>query len=220
MRGEKILQLVVEVGIVLTALFALSVPVPNTIYLFILLYTLGYWQRRRLQGWLRGWVVKRQPRLEGLLFLLIGWLGGLGLELVLVQLPFHPRLGVDILIGAGFYPAYFLFWYHLVKQQKFNFLEVFYLSGLSRVIFDSLVSRKLFVATGLLAFGGRLVATFILFGALTTLPYLFLVAPAAQQRQEHTLREYLVGLTPLFLAAGVLLVWIGLLKGMVALLAG
>lgn len=152
-------------------------------------------------------------------YILTGWLGAVFLELILGLAPFHPKPVANYLVGLGFYLPYFAFWLVLVKRYQFTFLEVFCLSGLGRLIFDFLVTHKILTAAAVTtsALASFLVVviqtliTFVLFGALTTLPALCLVRQE-EKSHEKPLKQYLIGLTPHFLASGVFVIWTIILK--------
>lgn len=152
-------------------------------------------------------------------FILTGWLGAVLLELVLGLSPFHPKPIANYLVGLGFYLPYFAFWLALIKRYQFTFLEVFCLSGLGRLIFDLLVTRKILTAAAVTTYPlaaflvvvVQALLTLIIFGALTALPALFLKT-SENKNHNKPLKQYLVGLTPHFLASGVFVIWTIILK--------
>jgi hypothetical protein len=152
-------------------------------------------------------------------FILVGWLEAVLLELILGVSPFHPRPIANYLVGLGFYLPYFAFWLALIRRYQFTLLEVFCLGGLGRLVFDFLVTRKILTAaavttSALAAFLVIIIQsllTLVLFGALTTLPAL-LLRTSSNKSHHKPLKQYLLGLTPHFLAAGVFIVWTIILK--------
>jgi len=156
---------------------------------------------------------------SAIIFILIGWLVAVLLGLILGIPPFYPKPIANYLVGLGFYLPYFAFWWVVVKRYQFTLLEVFYLGGLGRLIFDFLITRKILTAAAvttstLAAFLVVIIQsllTLLVFGALTTLPALLLKA-SANKSHHKPLTQYLAGLTPHFLAAGVFIVWTIILK--------
>ncbi len=150
---------------------------------------------------------------------LAGWLGAIFLEFCLGLSPFHPKPIANYMVGLGFYLPYFAFWLALIKRYRFSFWETFYLGGLGRLVFDFLITRKILISaavttTALAAFLVVIIQalfTLVIFGALTALPGLFLKT-SENKGCDKPLKQYLVGLTPHFLAAGVFVVWTIILK--------
>jgi hypothetical protein len=125
----------------------------------------------------------------------------------------------NYLIGLGFYLPYFAIWLIFVKRSQFSILEVFYLSGFAKVLFDIFITHKLLrffslaanPISALLVFLAQIILTLVLFGMLTTLPACFLKTPN-NQKHDKPLKHYFIGLTPNFLATGVLIIWVIILK--------
>lgn len=214
--SEKILYLITILLIIITLVLSLSFPSKNSICLFLLVFGIVYWQRKRLQNFFQK---IKSPKAYYAIYVLTGWLWALFLEYSLKLSVFHPKPFVNILIGAGFYLPYFAIWLLLIKRYQFTFFELFYLSGLGRLIFDLLITHKLlisaatatYILSAFLIFLLQAIITLVLFGILTTLPALSLV----RQEEKHNnkpLKEYLIGLTPNFLATGVFIVWAMILK--------
>ena len=184
--------------------------------IFFLVFGIVCWQRKRLQNFFQK---IENPKISDTLFILTGWLWAIFLESSLGLSPFHLRPIANYLIGLGFYLPYFVIWLALIKRYKFTFFEIFYLSGLGRFIFDLLITRKLitaaasttYVLSALLVFFIQAIFIFILSGTLTILPVLYLRSPE-NKNHDKPLRHYLVGLTPSFLATGVFIVWVIILK--------
>jgi hypothetical protein len=184
--------------------------------IFPIIFIIFYWQRKRLQDFFQK---IKNPSMAGAFFILIGWVWALFLELTAGLSPFHPAPLANYLIGLGFYLPYFSIWLILINRFRFSVLEVFFLSGSSKVLFDILITRKLFKVfslasspiSALLVFIAQVILTLVLFGMLTALPALFL---KAQDDQEHnkSLKQYLLGLTPNFLTTLVLVIWMIVLK--------
>ena len=172
--------------------------------------------KRGLQGFFQE---IKDPKISGILFILTGWLGAIFLEFCLGLSPFHPQPIANYLIGLGFYLPYFAIWLALIKRYQFGFLEVFCLSGLGRLIFDFFITRKILAAaaattSALAAFLVIVIQaaiTFVLFGALTMLPALHLIRQK-EKGHEKPFKQYLIGLTPYFLASGVFIIWTIVLK--------
>jgi len=186
------------------------------ILVFFFLFLLTYWQRKRWQEFFQK---IKNPKASWVVYLLTGWLGAIFLEFSLGISPFHPRPIANYLIGLGFYLPYFAFWRLLINHFQFTFLEIFYLGGFGKLLFDSLITRKLLVAasvatnalSGLLIFTSQAIVTLILFGALTTIPTLYL---ASHENKAHNkpLKQYLIGFAPILLATLVFIIWTIILK--------
>lgn len=214
--SEKILYTVTILLIITTLLLSLSFPAKNSIYPFLLVFILIYWQRRRLQSFFQK---IQNPKISYALYILTGWLWAIFLEFNLGPSPFHPKPIANYLVGIGFYLPYFAVWLALIKRCQFTIFEVFYLSGFGRLIFDLLITRRLLISVAVttnvlsafLIFSVQAVVSLTLFGVLTTLPALYLTT---QENNHHNkpLKGYLLGLTPGFLAAGVFIVWTAVLK--------
>lgn len=212
----KALKGITLFSFLVTLLVSLSFPTGNSIYFYLFVFALFYWQRKHLQSF-TGRVKNTKVRM--LTFLLIGWVGAVLLEFNLVNLPFSPKPLTNIFLGIGYYLPYFALWFILLKRYRFNLLEVFYLSGLSKLLIDALVTKKLFVSfttasgPGLAIIGVvlQIIATVAVMGALTTFPMLFLPADS-DNKHEKPLKEYLLGLTPGFLAVGIFILWAAMLK--------
>jgi hypothetical protein len=198
-----------------TLVVSLSFPGGNRIYFYLFTFALFYWQSKRLQkftGRVEG------VRMKTLVFLLTSWAGAIFLEFSLVHLPFSPKPAADIFLGVGYYLPYFAIWYVLLRRYRFNFLEIFYLAGFGKLTFDLLITRKLLIAASVattilsswLIFISQALITLVLFGMLTTLPALFL--PLGENNHNKPARQYLIGLTPSFLAAAVFVIWTIILK--------
>jgi hypothetical protein len=213
---EKVLYLITTLLIITTFLLSLSFSTKNSLYLFLLVFGIIYWQKKRFQEFFQK---IQNPKIAKVVYVLTGWLWAIFLELNLGLFPFHPKPIANYLVGIGFYLPYFAIWLVLIKRYQFTSFEIFYLSGLSRLIFDLIITRKLltaaFVATNVLSVflivATQAIVTLVLLGVLTALPSLFL---ADQERKSHNkpLKEYLIGLTPNFLATGVFIVWVIILK--------
>jgi len=205
--SEKILRAVTILLILLVFLLSLTFPRQNRIYLFLLVFGFFFWQRK----WLQTFFQKlKNPKIALAVFLFTGWLGALFLEFCWGRLPFSPRPITNLIIGLGFYLPYFCLWRKFVDKYKFNFLEIFYLSGLGKLLFDGFITHKLFAATGMIAFITRVVATIVLFGSLTTLP-IFLIGEQKSNYHKPT-KEYFMGILPTFLAVAAFIAWVIILK--------
>lgn len=214
--SEKLLYLITTLLIVAVFLLSLSFPFRNSFFLFLLAFALIYWQRRRLQSFFQK---IKKPKISYAIYILTGWLWAIFLELNLGRLPFNPKPIANLIIGSGFYLPYFAVWLVLIKYYQFSVFEIFYLSGFSKVIFDVLISRKLFrfsfiasnPLSAFLIFIVQAIVVFVIFGVLTTLPAFFF---KSQDGQSHNkpLKQYLIGLTPNFLAGGVFILWTIILK--------
>lgn len=204
--SEKVLYLITILLVLATILLSLAFSPKKGILVFFLVFLLVYWQKKR---WQTGWVV----------YLLTGWLGAILLEFSLGISPFHPKPIANYLIGLGFYLPYFAIWLMFIKRYQYDFWEIFYLSGFGKVVFDLVITRKLLIAasvatntlSSLLIFASQAIITFVLFGMLTTLPALSL---KVQEGSKHNkpVKQYLIGLTPNFLASGAFIVWTIILK--------
>lgn len=212
--SEKVLYLITLLLFVV-GFFLSFVFYPKKSWLFFFIFLLIYWQRKRLQDFFR----KKTLKASWAAFILAGWVGAIFLEFSLEISPFHPKPLANYFIGLGFYLPYFAIWRKFIKDYQYSFFEIFYLSGFGRLVFDLVITRKLLIAafvttnplSALLVFFSQAVVTLVLFGMLTTLPALCLTG---QENKSHSkpLREYLVGLGPGFLAAGVFIVWTIILK--------
>lgn len=213
---QKILTGIALFFFLVTLLVSLSFPTGNSIYFYLLIFTLLYWQRRRLQS-ITSRVKNSKARV--LTFLLIGWVGAIFLEFNLAKLPFSPKPLVNIFAGIGYHLPYFAFWYFLLRRYRFNFLEVFYLSGLSRLLFDALITQKLFtslvstsgLSLAIISLTVQIITTIVVMGTLTTVPML-LLSSAQDNKHEKPAKQYLLGLAPGFLAVGIFILWAAVLK--------
>lgn len=216
MVEKRILGLTTTALILVTFLLSISFPNQNSLYLYLLIFSLIHWQRGRL---LKLDKITKGEKSAVAICLLTGWFWAILLEFCLGRLSFHPRPLMNFLVGAGFYLPYFAIWLKLVKKYQFTFFEIFYLSGLAGLIFDALITRKLFIplatyqnpTIAFIAIFARAIASVTLFGILTTLPYLYLTTDQKAADQKP-LKEYLVGMTPIFFATGALLLWIAFIK--------
>jgi len=186
------------------------------ILVFLFLFLLFYWQRKRWQEFFQK---IKNPKTSWVIYLLTGWLGAIFLEFSLGISPFHPKPIANYLIGLGFYLPYFAFWRLLINRFQFTFWEIFYLGGFGKLLFDSLITRKLLVAASVatnalssfLIFTSQAIVILVLFGALTTIPALSL---AGQENKPHNkpLKQYLIGFAPIILATLVFILWTIILK--------
>ncbi len=214
--AEKTLYLITIILTITTAVLCLNYPAKNSIYLFLLVFGVAYWQRKRLQNFFQK---IKNPKIAAAIFILTGWTWAIFLELNLGRLPFNPKPIADLIIGLGFYLPYFAIWLVLIRRYQFTFFEIFYLSGLGRLIFDFLITRKILTAAAvttstLAAFLVVIIQsllTLVIFGALTTLPVLYLRSPEGTDHSKP-FKQYLLGLTPGFLAGGVFIIWTIILK--------
>lgn len=214
--SEKVLYWV-TIFLIITAFFLSLIFSPKKgVLIFLFIFLLIYWQRKRLQKYFQR---IKNPDAAGAVFLLIGWIGAIFLEFSLGLSPFHPSPITNYLVGVGFYLPYFIIWLILIKRYQFTIFEIFYLSGLGKLIFDLLITRKLLVSAALatpaisafLIFFIQTVVTLVLFGMLTTLPVLCLITQKDKDN-DKPLKEYLIGLTPGFLATVVFILWVIILK--------
>lgn len=213
--SEKSLYIITTLLIVVTLFLLLVFSSQRSSLIFPIVFVIFYWQRKQLQGFFQK---IKNSKIRYAIYILIGWFGGLFLEYGLGRLVFNPKPIANFIIGLGFYLPYFAFWHEFYKRYQFNFLEVFYLSGFGRLVFDLLITRKLFMPAvlifnpkfALITIIGRAIAMLTLFGTFTALPFLFL--PEQKSNYHKPLKQYLIGLTPNFLAAGVFIVWAVILK--------
>ncbi|MBL7150888.1 hypothetical protein ISS86_03080 [Candidatus Microgenomates bacterium] len=213
--SEKVLYVATTLLIIATILLCLNYPFRNSIYLFLLVFGTVFWQRKKLQSFFQK--IKNQ-KIIWVFYILAGWIWMIFFEFQLDRLPFNPKPIANLIIGLGFYLPYFALWFKLVKRYQFNFFEVFYLASFGRLFFDLLITRKLLMPAvfifnplfALIAIFARTITTITLFGTLTTLPSLLL--PERKSDYQKSLKQYLIGLTPNFLAAGAFIVWAIILK--------
>lgn len=188
----------------------------NSLTLFFFIFGISYWQRKRLANFYQK-IDNRKVRFA--LYVLTGWIWATFLEYYSGRLLFNPKPIVNLIIGSGFYLPYFAISLRFTNRYQFNFLEIFCLSGLGKLFFDLFISRKLLTPTttttnalgAFLIFFIQVIFTFLLFGALTTLPTFYLRG----QKKEHydrPIKEYLLGMTPIFCATAAFIVWIIILK--------
>ncbi|MBL7159225.1 hypothetical protein ISS85_02020 [Candidatus Microgenomates bacterium] len=212
----KLLYLITTLLIITVLIISTAFPFKNALYLFFFVFGIASWQKERLKDFFQK---IKNPKVAVALYFLTGWAWMIFFEYQLGRLPFHPKPPVDIIIGLGFYLPYFILWLKLINRYQFNFLEVFYLAGLGRLIFDFFITRKILTAaavttsalTAFLVVIVQALITLVLFGALTALPTLYLI----NQEDKHynkPLKHYLFGLTTGFLAAGALILWATILK--------
>jgi hypothetical protein len=218
--SEKILYAITIFLIINTIFLSLIFSLKKGILVFFFLFLLIYWQRKRLQDFLQK---IKNPKVGTIIYLLTGWAGMIFFEFQLKSLPFHPKPLADLVVGLGFYLPYFFIWLILIKHYQLSHFEVFYLSGLGRLIFDFLVTRKILTTTAMttsalaafLVMIAQVFITLVLFGALTTLPVLFLKTPE-NKNYRKPVEQYLISLTPHFLAGGIFIIWTIILKMIVA----
>jgi len=214
--SEKILYIITALLIVATLFFLLTFSSQKSSIIFPIVFLIFYWQKKRFQDLFQK---IRGPKTATLIYPLIGWFLALFLELTAGLLPFHQNRLANYLVGLGFYLPYFAIWLIFINRFQFSIFEIFYLSGLSKVFFDIFISRKLLkffsIASGpvsaLVVFIAQVILTLVLFGMLTTLPACFLKIQNGQ-KHEKPFKHYLIGLTPNFLATGVFIVWLIVLK--------
>ena len=213
--SEKILYIVTILLIFTTILLCFNYPARNNIYLFLLVFGTVFWQRKKLQSFFQK--IKNQ-KIIWAFYILTGWIWMIFFEFQLDRLPFNPKPFANLIIGLGFYLPYFAIWIALINRYQFNFFEVFYLASFGKLFFDLLVTRKLLMPAvfifnplfALIAVFARAITTVALFGTLTTLPSLLL--PERKSDYQKSLKQYLIGLTPNFLAAGAFIIWAIILK--------
>ena len=218
--SEKILHLVTIVLVVATLFLSLVFSPKKGILVFLFLFLLIYWQRKR---WPEFFQKIKNPKTSWVIYLLTGWLGAIFLEFSLGISPFHPKPIANYLIGLGFYLPYFAFWRLLINRFQFTFLEIFYLGGFGKLLFDSLITRKLLVAASVatnalssfLIFASQAIVTLVLFGVLTTIPTLYL-AGRENKQYNRPLKQYLIGFTSVLLATAVFIIWTIILKALFA----
>lgn len=213
---EKILFLITLLLILATVLLSLIFSPKKGVLVFFLAFLLIYWQKKRLQDFFQK---IKNPKTGWVIYLLTGWFWAMFLEFSLSISPFRPRPVANHLIGLGFYLPYFALWLKIIKRYRFDFLEIFYLSGFGKVVFDLVITRKLLIAasvatnalSGLFILASQTIITLVLFGILTTLPALYLEVQEGS-KYDKPVKQYLIGLTPNFLASGVFIVWTVILK--------
>lgn len=206
----KILKVLIWVLVSLTVFFSLSVPQASNLYFFLLLFILAYWQKHRLRKLL---IRPTRSVSPFFIFLLVTTFWAAILELTLARFVFHPNPIISFIISLGFYLPYFAIWYKLISRFKFSFLEVFYLSGLSGVLFGLIITKQILIPfaihtnlkIALLAFGGRIMATLVIWSALTALPSLLLVD--RDELLEKPLKAYLFAIISTVLALPFFLIW-------------
>lgn len=214
--SEKILYLLTILLILATVFLSLAFLPKKGVLVFLFLFLLVYWQRKRLQNFFQK---IKNPKTGWIVYLLTGWLGAILLEFSLGISPFHPRPIANYLVGMGFYLPYFAIWLMFIKRYQYDFWEIFYLGGFGKIIFDLVITRKLLIAasvatnalSSLLIFTSQAIVTLVLFGIITTMPTLYL---EVQENRKHNkpVKQYLVGLTPNFFAGGLFIIWTIILK--------
>lgn len=148
----------------LTILLSLAFSPGNAVYLFVGLFLVLYWQRKRF----------REPVAPPLLkFLLLAMAWSAVLEISL------GGRGLGIFV---FYLLYFLVCYKVFTRKSFEPLTIFYLSGLFGVFIQAVLTRRLIdtvalapdLPTGVFFLLLKAAATLTVFGALTSLPFVLL----------------------------------------------
>ncbi|MBL7150696.1 hypothetical protein ISS86_02090 [Candidatus Microgenomates bacterium] len=216
-QQKKILKILATFLFALTFLFSFSAATTNTLYLFLLLFALFYWQKKRLQKLLAR-LPKKISHFFAYLIVAVFW--AVIFEITLGQFAFHPRPVISFIISLGFYLPFFVIWYKLISRFRFSLIEVFYLSGLSGILFGLLITKQLWapfaiysnIKITLIAFFGRIVATLITYACLTSLPALLLFEK--YELVERPFKQSLLALIITILALPFFLIWIVLLKGL------
>lgn len=209
-QQEKILKILAWFLVGLTFLFSLSAATTNALYLFLLFFVLFCWQKHRLQNLFLRLTKRLSPFLT---YLLVATLWAVILEFTLGRFAFHTQPIMSFLIFIGFYLPYFAIWYKLISRFKFNFLEVFYLAGVSGILFGLVITKQILAPFAIhanlkiafLAFGARMMATLSIYGVLISLPYLLLLKK--ETSSEKPLKHYLLATTTTFLILPVFLIW-------------
>lgn len=86
--SEKVLCLITILLILATVLLSLIFSPKKGVLVFFLVFSLIYWQKKRLQGFFQK---IKHPKTGWVVYLLTGWLGAIFLEFSLGISPFHPR---------------------------------------------------------------------------------------------------------------------------------
>lgn len=213
---KKILKILAGLLFILTLLFSISAPQANSLYLFLVCFALFYWQKKRLQN-----LLVRLPKKSHLFtYLIIATFYSTILEITLGRFIFHPRPAISLIVSLGFYLPFFAIWYKLISRFKFSLIEVFYLSGLSGVLFSLLITKQIWapfaiygnIKITLIAFFGRILATLVIYGCLTSLPFHLLFED--NQFVERPAKQSLLALVTTFLALPFFILWTIFLKGL------
>jgi len=186
---NKIFKIFAIIFYLITLFLSLSFPAHNVIYIYLFLFAILYWQKEKI----RSVFISAKGSKKLFIFLFISIIWAIFLNIFLAVLPFNPNPLINTLISFGFYIPYFLFWYLLFKRGIFSYLNVFYLSGLSGVIFDLFFTHKTVqtvalqgydsMVLALIAFTARLIIVFTIYGVLTILPYSLVFAPPKMKRK-------------------------------------
>ena len=214
-QQKKILKVLAALLFILTFLFSFSAATTNTLYLFLLLFALFYWQKKRLRKLLAR-LPKKISHFVAYLIIAIFWAAIF--EITLAQFAFHPRPVISFIISLGFYLPFVIIWYKLISRFKFSLIEVFYLSGLSGILFGLLITKQIWapfaiysnIKITLIAFFGRIIVTLITYGCLTSLPAWLLFEK--YELIKRPFKQSLLALITTILALPFFLIWTMLLK--------
>lgn len=217
---KKILFGAFVIGLAGTFFTSLSMPQTNSYYLYVVLFVIVYKLRIRLHRF------TTQPHTAGRLisFVIFSAVWSLLLILFRGNPAYIGSILKSFLLETIFYLPYFLIWYYLIRLIPFTNLEVFYLAGLGRVLFEGVVTRSLYgplflsvnlgAATATVVFILNIITTFTLFGMLTMLP-LAIIYPDRNQDQRHSIRQYIVGLIPGFISGLIFALWTEVLESII-----
>lgn len=188
----------------------------NFLFVFIGVFFILYWQRERARLLLQSLVTGRSSLVS---FMLISILWAFFFEITLqrTNFQFYPLIGL-LIIAFGFYLPYFLIWYKIFRSQAFSLMRVFYLAGVSGVLFQLFITKQIVttftqapnVSTGLLFLIFRVASVITFSGALTVLP--FFVLAKEEKINQPSIRMWLFGLISYFIALIVYLVLVGAIK--------
>lgn len=214
---SKILSYSVFFLAILTNLFSFRFSPHSFIYLFILLFLFTSWQRRRIHQWAARYI-NLPPSF--ILFLGISFCWATFFQLSLAPLSFALRPVITLLAILGLYLPYFAIWYRIFVANHLNFYETFFLSGLSGILFQSFISRKLMntiiqapnLFAGILFFLLKASATLAVVGALTSTPYLVFTRLDPLPSSTRKVKTYLLAISSFPLAVSIFIIWLFFLK--------
>lgn len=187
----------------------------NLLFIFIGAFFILYWQREKVHSIFQPLVVGRSPLIS---FMILSILWAFFFEITLQRINFQSHPLVSLIIALGFYLPYFLIWYKIFKSRLLSLMQVFYVAGLSGVLFQLLITKQIIttftqapdVSAGLLFTILRIASVITFAGGLTTFP--FIVLGREEKEGQPKLGMCLLGLASYFVALIGYLVWAGVIK--------
>ena len=185
-------------------------------FLFFAMFGLFYWQKDKIRAWLSQLSFPKTP--QGKFFLVVVVWAFL-VEHLIAQGALGKRPFFSFLLSLSFILPYFYFWYKWIfSDNKLNYQQVFYLSGFSAAILQTILTPKIitpffnyrpFLALLVALFNFATIMT--TFGVVTVLPYL-LAFNQPPQEVKLSRRTLLIGFKSTLLGSLTLILIIVILR--------